>query len=90
MGKEIKLGSNRQPGLNMNQQKQIKINPNDLTDVVCDKCGEQTFEPVFLFKKLSAVMSPTGKDSLIPLQVYRCTECGHINEGFLPKEQPNG
>jgi hypothetical protein len=82
MAKEINLNANRQPGLN--------INPNDLEDMVCSKCECQTFEPVFLFKKLSAVMSPTGKETLIPLQVYRCTECGHIEEGFLPKDQPNG
>ena len=69
------------PGLNVN------INPRDLTDVVCEKCGCQTFQPAFLFKKLSAVLSPTGKDSLIPLQVYKCTDCGHINDGFLPKEK---
>ena len=79
MGKEI----------NMNQQQQLNINPDDLTDVLCNKCSNQTFTQVFLFKKLSAVLSPTGKESLIPLQVYRCTECGHINEGFLPKDNPN-
>jgi len=78
MGKEI----------DMNQQQQVQINPNDLTDVVCEKCECQTFAPAVMFKKLSAILSPTGKDSLIPLQVYMCTSCGHINDGFLPKEGP--
>ena len=44
MGKEIKMN----PGL---QDAQVQINPNDLEDVVCDKCECQTFEPAFLFKK---------------------------------------
>ncbi len=79
MGKEI----NMNPG----QQQQIKLNPNDLEDVVCEKCENQTFEPVFLFKKLSAVLSPSGKDTMVPMQTYRCTECGHMNKEFLPKEQ---
>ena len=39
--------------MNQNQQQNININPNDLEDVLCEKCGEQTFEPAFLFKKLS-------------------------------------
>ena len=39
MGKEI----------NMNQQQQVQINPDDLEDVLCEKCGCQTFEPAFLF-----------------------------------------
>jgi NAD-dependent dihydropyrimidine dehydrogenase PreA subunit len=80
MGKEIKMN----PG---QQQPQVNINPNDLEDVVCEKCENQTFEPVFLFKKLSAVLAPTGRDTLVPLQTYKCTECGHMNDEFLPKEQ---
>jgi hypothetical protein len=82
MGKEIKMNQGQ-------QQQQIRLNPSDLTDVLCDKCDGQTFVPAFMFKKLSAILSPNGKDSLIPLQVYACTACGHINEGFLPKEHPN-
>ena len=79
MGKEI----------NMNQQQQVQINPNDLEDVVCDKCDHQTFDITFLFKRLSAVLSPNGQETLVPLQVYKCSSCGHINEIFLPKPQTN-
>jgi len=42
-----------------------------------------------LFKKLSAVLSPAGKDTIIPMQVYKCSDCSHIDEGFLPKENPS-
>ena len=72
MAKEYKL----------NQQQQININPDDLVDVVCEKCGCQVFTPAFLFKKLSAVLSPNGKDSMIPLNVFKCNDCGHINKEF--------
>ena len=48
-------------GMNPNQPKNVNLNPDDLTDVVCEKCGCQVFEPAFLFKKLSAVLSPNGK-----------------------------
>tara|TARA_R100001443_G_scaffold115919_1_gene134871 strand:- start:1320 stop:1577 length:258 start_codon:yes stop_codon:yes gene_type:complete len=84
MGKEIKMNQG-----NMNQQQQIQLNPNDLEDIICDKCGCQTFQSVFLFKKLSAVLSPTGKDTLVPMQTYKCTDCGHINQEFLPKDKPD-
>ena len=67
------------------QQAQFNLNPDDLTDILCDKCQCQTFDPVFLFKKISAVLSPTGKESMIPLQVYKCSDCGHINDEFIPK-----
>tara|TARA_R110001592_G_scaffold316154_2_gene592401 strand:- start:1207 stop:1482 length:276 start_codon:yes stop_codon:yes gene_type:complete len=78
-------------GMNQTQQQpkqNININPSDLVDVLCEKCECQTFTQVFLFKKLSAVLSPTGKDTMVPLQTYKCTECGHMNSEFLPKDQP--
>jgi hypothetical protein len=81
MGKEIKMNPE-----NSNTQN-ININPNDLEDVVCNKCECQTFEQIFLFKKISAVLSPTGKQTLIPLQTYRCTKCGNMNDEFLPKDR---
>jgi len=74
MGKEI----------SMNQQPQVQINPQDLEDVECEKCKGQVFTPVMLFKKISAVLSPNGKKALFPLEVYKCDECGHINDEFLP------
>jgi RNase P subunit RPR2 len=76
MGKEI----------NMNQQQtNVNVNPDDLEDVLCEKCEGQIFEPAFLFKKLSAILSPNGQEMMIPMQVFKCKECGHINKDFLPK-----
>jgi len=75
MGKEIEM--NTQP---------VNINPSDLEDILCEKCESQCFEPTYLFKKLSAVLSPTGQENIIPMQLYRCAECKHINEMFLPND----
>ena len=72
-----------QNGINFN------ISPNDMIDILCEKCEGQFFSPVFVFKKVSAVMSPTGKATLIPAQLFKCDSCGHINEEFLPKT-PSG
>ena len=82
MGKEI----NMNPGAPGQQKANINLNPEDLEDIFCEKCGNQTFRQVFLFKKLSAVLSPTGKDTMVPLQTYECTACGHMNQEFLPKK----
>ncbi len=68
-----------------NQGLNVNIKPEDLEDVCCDKCGGQMFVPVVLFKKISAVLSPNGQKALFPLEVYKCDECGHINEEFLPQ-----
>ena len=70
----------------MNKGANVKINAEDLQDVVCDECGHQIFTPAFLFKKVSAVLSPTGKASMVPLQVFKCASCGHINKDFIPNK----
>tara|TARA_R110000787_G_scaffold64130_1_gene144974 strand:- start:5 stop:256 length:252 start_codon:yes stop_codon:yes gene_type:complete len=83
MGKEIKMN----PGAPAQQQANINLNPDDLEDMVCEKCSNQTFVQVFLFKKLSAILSPSGRDTLVPLQTYECKSCSHMNSDFLPKDQ---
>jgi hypothetical protein len=59
------------------------------TDAIkCDKCESNAFSPAFLLRKVSALLSPTGKDTVIPIQVFACNSCGHINEEFMPVEKP--
>ena len=65
---------------------QLNIKMSDLTDIVCENCGSKFFRQVSAFKKLSALISPTGKEQVVPVPVFRCDECGHINKGFLPKD----
>ena len=40
-------------------------------------------------RKMSALLSPHGQETMIPMQVFACAKCGHINEDFLPKEGTN-
>ena len=54
--------------------------------VLCEKCSNHTYENVYVIKKISALISPTGQESHVPLQAFACKKCGHINEPFLPKE----
>ncbi len=70
---------------NPQQNMNINVNLDQCDDIVCESCGNLTFRQVVMFKKLSAVLSPTGKASLIPLQVFECSECGHVNDEFIPK-----
>ena len=67
-----------------NQQMQVKVALKDTTDVVCESCDHKLFVQLMMFKKLSAVMSPTGEESLIPVQVFACNSCGHVNDQFMP------
>jgi len=67
-----------QPGLN--------VDFSQTTAETCGSCGNDTFTQVFKIRKLSALLSPHGKETIIPMQVFACAKCGHINDAFLPQE----
>jgi|TARA_R110000824_G_scaffold228206_1_gene416028 hypothetical protein len=68
-----------------NQQPQINIKIEDLTDIECDDCQGKYFRPVAMMKRLSPLVNPSGKEQIVPMQVFRCDDCGHVNEIFIPK-----
>ena len=72
--------------MNNEQQPQMSIDMSQTTPAVCESCGNDTFTQVYKIRKLSALLSPTGQPTMIPMQVFTCAKCGHINSAFLPKE----
>ncbi|MBC8306743.1 MAG: hypothetical protein H8E55_64665 [Pelagibacterales bacterium] len=74
-------------GMDGKQPPKTKINlkADDLKDVVCEECGSKYFRQVQSFKKLSALVSPTGKEQIVPVPTFRCDDCGYINEEFRVK-----
>jgi rRNA maturation protein Nop10 len=62
----------------------LNIDMKQLDDVKCDKCGNFTFDEVTLFKKVSALISPSGKEGLAPIPTFACHACGNVNAMFLP------
>jgi hypothetical protein len=71
---------------NNQQPPQMNIDFSQTTAEICESCENETFIPVFKIRKLSALLSPTGKQSLIPMQVYACAKCNNINSTFLPQD----
>jgi hypothetical protein len=59
-------------------------------DIVCENCGNLTFQEVLLMKKVSALVSPNGKEGIVPIPTFSCVACGFVNEMFRPmkKVQP--
>jgi len=66
-----------QKPLGGNQQQQ-QVDISDTETMVCDDCGNAVFIPAFFLRRLSALMSPTGQEALIPMQVYSCGNCGKV------------
>ena len=69
-----------QPNPNM----QVKLDMKQTEDLVCEECNHKYFTQLMMFKKVSAVLSPTGEESLVPIQVFACNSCGHVNKQFIP------
>jgi len=64
-----------QPGL------QIDISKTDT--IVCEECGNASFIQAFFLKKVSALVSPTGKEAIVPMQVFSCGNCGAIPKNMI-------
>ena len=73
----------------MNNQQQINVDINQTEAEICEQCGNNTFVQVYQMRTLSALLSPTGQEAKIPIQMFACHKCGYINKGFLPKEETN-
>ena len=59
-------------------QSQVKVDLKDAETVRCEECNNAVFIPAFFMKRLSPLVSPTGQEALIPIQVYSCGNCGKV------------
>jgi hypothetical protein len=72
----------------MEQQQQIKLNFNldKTTSIICEECGNQSFQEAVLIRKASKFLTGTTQDAIIPIPTFVCTKCGHVNDEFMPSE----
>ena len=66
------------------QPSQTQVDINDTEMVKCDDCGNASFIQAFFLRRLSALMSPTGQEAMIPVQVYSCGNCGKVPDKLMP------
>ena len=73
------------------EQEQINLNLSlDKTqELICDKCGHNVFQEGLMLRKASKFLTGTPQDAIIPLPVFNCSACGHVNEEFLPEPLKN-
>jgi hypothetical protein len=61
----------------------MNVKPSDLDDARCEKCGNLTFVQVSLMKRIPALISPSSKEAFMPMAVFACAACGHVNDRFI-------
>ena len=68
------------PGKDGQMQEQVDISKTSAVN--CESCGNSTFKQTLLLRKLSALVSPSGQETLVPVQVFACEKCGNVNSEF--------
>ena len=68
------------PGNDGQMQEQVDISKT--SEIVCEKCGNHTFKQTLMLRKLSALVSPNGQETIVPMSVFACEKCGHVNKEF--------
>ena len=71
------------------QQMNMNISLDKTTELVCDECSNPAFQEVVLLRKASRFITGTAQDAMIPIPVFACSKCGHVNEEFLPMQLRN-
>ena len=61
----------------------LQIDLSKTDTIVCEECGNASFIQAFFLKKVSALVSPTGKEAIIPMQVFSCGNCGAIPKNMM-------
>ena len=72
------------PGEDGQMQEQIDISKTSA--IKCEACENQTFKQSLLLRKLTALVSPNGQETLVPVQVFACEKCGNVNSEFEKME----
>ena len=67
---------------NQKGQMEEQIDFSKTSEICCEACGGKTFKQTLLMRKMSALVAPNGQETIIPMQVFACEKCGHVNKEF--------
>ena len=65
------------------QEPPQQIDIGDTETIICEKCGNASFIQSFFLKRISPLVSPTGKEAIVPIQVFACGNCGTIPKNMM-------
>lgn len=71
------------------EPQKLNISLDKTESVKCEKCNNEVFNDGVLLRKASRFMTGTAQDALIPIPVFVCSKCGHVNDEFLPLQLKN-
>ena len=72
-----------QPGQHQPAYQQVQVDLSQAETMKCEYCGNYIFIKGSIIKRLSALMSPTGEEALVPIEIYSCGNCGKVPKTML-------
>jgi DNA-directed RNA polymerase subunit M/transcription elongation factor TFIIS len=68
------------------EQMNLNITLDKTTAAKCDECENEVFIEGVMLRKASRFITGTAQDAVIPIPVFTCSKCGHVNEEFIPSQ----
>jgi len=68
------------------EQMNLNITLDKTTGAFCEKCENEVFIEGVMLRKASRFITGTPQDAVIPIPVFACSKCGHVNEEFIPSQ----
>jgi len=70
----------------MNNTPKLNVSLDKTVAILCEECENQTFTESVILRKVSRFLTGQAQDGLVPIPVFSCTSCGHVNNEFMPAE----
>ena len=64
-------------------QKQVQVDLSQAETMKCEYCGNYLFISSTIIKRISPIISPTGQEAIVPIDVYSCGNCGRVPKTLL-------
>ena len=64
-------------------QANVQVDLRKAETLKCEYCGNYLFIKSTVLKRLSALVSPTGEEAIIPIEIYSCGNCGRVPKDML-------
>ena len=69
----------------MNQQTNLSLK--DTTPITCNECGHNVFDQKIMLRSVSRFVTGTAENAIVPMPIFACSKCGHVNKEFLPPQE---
>jgi len=68
----------------MPQQRGPQLDIRTLPNVECEECKCLNFRSIVRLKRISPLLSGKSKEEFVPVEMFVCDKCGHLNKNLNP------